>query len=116
MPGSAHDVAPSSAVGHFADALLADDLPRLSPERRRQTVLFIERRTQMLPSITRFGVRLIAAVIGATGAVIGRDRVRAAVLRLPLPLISDYPRLVRSLGYAYVWETWPETQVDGGTA
>ena len=27
----------------------------------------------------------------------------------PLPLLAEYPRLVRSLGYAFIWETWPDT-------
>ena len=31
----------------------------------------------------------------------------------PLPLLGEYVRLIRSLGYAYVWETWPQTRPTG---
>jgi len=109
--------APSTpqTVARFADGLLGSDLPLLSDERRRQAVDFIGRRVRVLPSVTRLGVLLIAAVVQVVGLVIGHDRTRRVVLALPLPLLSEYPRLVRSLGYAYIWETWPDTDVDGGT-
>lgn len=113
MSGSAIDSAPSTAMGRFADGLLAADLPGLADERRHQTVAFVERRADGLPSFTRFGVRVIALKVHLLGRLLGHERVRAAVLRFPLPLVSEYPRLVRSLGYAYVWETWPDTRVDG---
>jgi len=102
------------AVARFADGLLAADLPRLPEDRRRDAVDFIGRRLGVLPSITRFGVLVIAAVVHAVGALVGHARVRRLVLRLPLPLLAEYPRLIRSLGYAYIWETWPDTDVDGG--
>jgi hypothetical protein len=38
------------------------------------------------------------------------------VARTPLPLFGEYVRLIRSLGYAYVWETWPGTQPTGAAA
>ena len=69
---------------------------------------------RVLPSITRFGVLVIAGFVHAVGTLIGHDRIRRLVLRLPLPLLAEYPRLVRSLGFAYIWETWPDTDVDGG--
>jgi hypothetical protein len=116
MSGSANDAAPATPVGRFADGLLAHDLPALPVDRRSDTVRFIERRVAVLPSVTRFGVRLIGLVVDLAAKVIGRDRVRAVVLKLPLPLLSEYPRLVRSLGYAFVWETWPDTQFDGAVA
>ncbi len=115
MSGPAIDVVPATAVGRFADGLLADDLPELPGPQRAETVSFVERRITVLPSIMRFGVRTIAALVHGFGVVCGHDRARAVVLRLPLPLLSEYPRLVRSLGYAYVWETWPHTRVDGAT-
>lgn len=104
----------SASVARFADGLLAADLPDLAAERRAQAVEFIERRVAVLPSITRFGVLLIGRSVDLAGAVIGHERVRRMVLALPLPLLAEYPRLVRSLGYAFVWETWPDTAVDGG--
>ena len=103
-------------VARFADGLLASDLPRLSDERRADTVAFIGRRVRVLPSITRLGVMVIAAFVHALGSLIGHARARRGVLALPVPLLSEYPLLVRSLGYAYVWETWPDTEVDGGRA
>ena len=110
--------APSSTprtLARFADGLLETDLPLLAADRRAQAIEFIGRRVRVLPSITRFGVLAIGAGVHAVGLVIGHDRARRLVLRLPLPLVSEYPRLVRSLGYAFIWETWPDTNVDGGT-
>jgi hypothetical protein len=104
---------PSSAVGRFADGLLAADLPALDESRRRRTVEFIEQRVTVLPSVTRFGVRLIGTGVEVLSRLAGRRRVLDAVTSLPLPLVAEYPRLVRSLGYAYIWETWPATDVDG---
>lgn len=101
-------------VSRFADGLLGSDLPRLTEPRRRETVDFIGRRVQMLPSITRFGVLFIGAAVEMLGCLVGHGRARRLVVRLPLPLLAEYPRLVRSLGFAYVWETWPDTAVDGG--
>lgn len=102
-------------IARFADGLLAADLPGLDPARRRDAVGFIGRRVAVLPSITRFGVLVIGRTVDLAGTLIGHDRIRRIVVKLPLPLIAEYPRLVRSLGYAYVWETWPDTLVDGGS-
>lgn len=103
-------------VERFADGLLAADLPRLPDERRADAVAFIGRRVLVLPSITRLGVLVIALFVHVGGLLIGHGRARRVVLALPVPLLSEYPRLIRSLGYAYVWETWPDTAVDGGCA
>jgi hypothetical protein len=100
-------------VGRFATDLLASDLPALDPNRLRSAVGFVERRVAGLPSIMRFGVVTIGWFVDGASRLVGRSRTRRLVLRLRLPLISEYPRLVRSLGYAYVWETWPDTGVDG---
>ena len=54
-------------VARFADGLLAAELPRLADERRSETVEFIGRRVRVLPSITRLGVLLIAAVVHVLG-------------------------------------------------
>lgn len=104
-----------TAVGRFADDLLATDLPHLADDRRAAAVDFIGRRVAVLPSITRFGVLVIAGTVDVAARIVGRDRIRRIVLALPVPLLAEYPRLVRSLGYAYVWETWPDTRVDGSS-
>jgi hypothetical protein len=44
---------------------------------------------------------------------VGRRRVVRLLAARPLPVVGDYVRLVRSLTYAYVWETWPATAADG---
>lgn len=104
---------PSSAVERFAEILLASDLPGLTDDHLRRTVEFIERRVRVLPSITRFGVRAIGGTVDLVSRSIGQQRALTAITTLPLPLLAEYPRLVRSLGYAYIWETWPDTAVDG---
>ncbi len=105
---------PPRSVARFADGLLETDLPLLGHDRREETVEFIARRVQVLPSLMRFGVLTIGAVVDAVSLVVGRTAARRFVTNVPLPLVSEYPRLVRSLGYAYIWETWPDTNVDGG--
>ena len=104
---------PSSAVERFAEILLASDLPGLTDDHLRRTAEFIERRVEVLPSITRFGVRVIGGMVDVLGRSIGQQRVLTVVTTLPLPLLAEYPRLIRSLGFAYIWETWPDTAVDG---
>jgi hypothetical protein len=106
----------SPPVGRFADALLAIDLPDLDSSRRATVVGFIERRVTILPSFTRFGVTMIAFTLDAVSRVVGLDRVIRFVAAKPLPVLAEYPRLIRSLAYAYVWETWPSTTTSGGTA
>ena len=103
-------------VGGFADRLLAEDLPDLPHQRRAEVVGFVARRVDGLPSFTRFGVLLIGVVFRALLAVPGGWGLGRVVLRLPLPFVAEYPRLVRSLGYAYVREHWPSTTPTGGAA
>lgn len=103
----------ATSVARFADALLAADLPRLPQDRRGETVAFVERRVGSLPSVTRFGVRVIGAGVDMLTRLAGAQRTIRVVTALPVPLLAEYPRLVRSLGYAFVWETWPTTETDG---
>ena len=105
---------PADLVARFSDVLLAADLPDLPAERRREVTAFVGRRVDSLPSPMRVGLSAVAIVTGAAGAVVGRGRVVALLRRHPLPLAGDYVRLVRSLGYAYVWERWPDTGPRGG--
>lgn len=106
----------TSPVGRFADALLARDLPALEPVRRTDTVAFIERRVSSLPSVTRLGVVIISQGVDLVRRLAGTERTLDLATGLALPLLSEYPRLVRSLGYTYVWETWPGTATDGAAS
>ena len=69
-----------------------------------------------LPSFTRFGVVVISFAVDLIGRVVGLERAAALVTAKPLPLLAEYPRLVRSLGYAFIWETWPDTRPAGEPA
>jgi hypothetical protein len=100
-------------VGEFSDGVLAADLPCLPPERRAATVEFTRRRTAGLPSPMKLGVGVVATAVAAAGRFGGTARVARLLARRPLPVLGDYVRLVRSLGYAYIWETWPATAADG---
>ena len=106
----------SPPVGRFADALLAIDLPDLDPQRRATTIEFIEGRITTLPSFTRFGVVVIAFTLDAISRIVGLHRVISFVGSQPLPLLAEYPRLIRSLAYAFVWETWPATTSSGASS
>lgn len=103
----------SNSLARFADALFQHDLPGLPADARLQTVAFIERRVAVLPSVIRFGVSTIALFVGLVARVAGHGTAIRLVTSLPLPLLSEYPRLIRSLGYAFIWETWPTTQPNG---
>lgn len=111
-----HPVGFRSPVGRFADSLLARDLPALEVERRAGAIEFVERRVAALPSVTKLGVTSISWGVDLVRRVAGDERMLDLATRLPLPLWSEYPRLVRSLAYTYIWETWPQTQVDGASA
>jgi hypothetical protein len=106
----------SPPVGRFADALLAIDLPDLDAQRRATTITFIEARVAVLPSFTRFGVFAISFTLDAISRIVGLRRVISIVGSKPLPLLAEYPRLIRSLAYAFVWETWPSTTSSGAAS
>jgi hypothetical protein len=103
----------SLLVTVFADRFLTSELPGLPAARRKETVEFTCRRIDTMASVTRFGVFLVAGLHRAMLALPGGTRLSDLIVRLPLPLAGEYPRLLRSLGFAYVWETWPDTCVDG---
>lgn len=104
---------PAGLVARFSDALLAADLPALPDDRRREVTAFVGRRMAALPSPMRVGVSAVALATGAAGAVVGPERLVQLLRRRPVPPVGDYVRLVRSLGYAYVWDRWPATRPDG---
>ena len=100
-------------VGPFADMLLAADLPLLPDGRRAEAVRFVQRRVAVIPSLTRFGVTVIGMLFrGLIASPFGVSIARLLSSK-PVPVLGEYPRLVRSLGYAYIWDRWPETMPDG---
>jgi hypothetical protein len=99
--------------GPFADALLRLDLPALPEDRRDETVRFIERRMASLPEWMALGVSLLALAVRGIGTVAGHRRLAGLMTAHPLPVVGEYTRLNRSLGFAFVWETWPDTRPDG---
>jgi hypothetical protein len=103
-------------VGPFAERLLTLDFPSLPADRRAAAVAFTIRRVDGLPSVMRLGVTVIAALFRVLLALPGSDTTLRLVARTPLPLAGEYVRMVRSLGYAYVFETWPDTRADGSSA
>jgi hypothetical protein len=100
-------------VAPVADVVLRADLPGLPDDRRDRTVSFVVTRCDGLPSVMRLGVAVIAAVYRLLVALPGGDSAVRFLATKPLPLLGEYPRLIRSLAFALVWETWPETRPDG---
>lgn len=100
-------------VAPFARRLLSDDLPDLADDRLEAAVAFVERRVATLPSVMLLGVTALAVLFRLILALPGGWTLARGLLALPLPFVPEYPRLVRSLAYAYVWETWPTTSPTG---
>ena len=103
-------------VGPFAERLLALDLPELPQPRREDAIRFTTRRIDGLPSVMRIGVMMIAALLRVVLVIPGNDAMVRFLARTPLPLFGEYVRLIRSLGYAFIWETWPDTRPSGAAA
>lgn len=106
---------PPGPVTTFCDELVRRDLPDLPADRRAEVVAFTRRRIAGLPSPMRLGVGVVAVLVGSAGRVVGLPRVAAFLAARPLPVLGEYVRLIRSLVYAYVWETWPATAPTGGS-
>jgi hypothetical protein len=104
---------PRGLIADFCEQVVAHDLPELPPQRRRAVVDFTSRRLGGLPSPMRVGVGVVATVVGGVGRLAGTARVAGALGDHPLPITGEYVRLVRSLAYAYIWETWPDTAATG---
>jgi hypothetical protein len=104
---------PRGLVGEFCDRVVAHDLPELPPDRRRAVVEFAGRRIAGLPSPMKLAVGVVAGAVGGAGRLAGATRVAGLLADHPLPVAGEYVRLVRSLAYAYVWETWPDTSSTG---
>ena len=99
-------------VAPVVERIIPLDLPALPRDRLAAAVGFTCRRIATLPGLLRAGV-LAVAVLHRSLLAVGGERALAALTAHPLPIIGEYPRLVRSLALAYVWETWPGTRPDG---
>jgi hypothetical protein len=104
---------PPRTVAAFSDRLLAHELPGLPGAQRAEVVAFVGRRVAGLPSPMRLGVGVVATFVDGIGRLAGADRLARLVGQHPLPVVGEYARLVRSLAFAYVWDTWPATAPDG---
>jgi hypothetical protein len=107
---------PAGPFGRFADDLLTIELPDLPSDRRAETVAFVSRRAAQAPTPLRLGIIALALGTGAAARLVGAPRTVAFLRGTSLPLVGEMSRLVRSLGFAYVWETWPSTSETGATA
>jgi hypothetical protein len=101
------------ALGQFANRLLTIELPELPEAVRADTVTFVCRRANQMPSPLRVGLVLICTGVGLAERAAGLDRTTRLVQGSRLPLVGELPRMVRSLAFAYIWETWPDTSPSG---
>lgn len=106
-------LAPTVAAS-TCDIVLSHDFPDLTDDRRRVVTSFVVDRLRDLPGPMRWGVLVIATTIDLV-RLVSSDRVIVRLSRLSLPLVGEYFRLIRSLSYAYVWETWPDTTPSGSS-
>lgn len=99
--------------GRFARRVLAVELPELPDDRLDQTVSFVCQRAAQTPGPLRLGVTVLAVAVGGAERFVDRRRLTAWLRRTSLPFIGELARMVRSLGFAYVWETWPSSTATG---
>ncbi|MFP5489717.1 MAG: hypothetical protein ACLGHQ_15600 [Acidimicrobiia bacterium] len=110
---SRHPLSVEGGFGVFADSLLGVELPDLPEDRRRETVAFVCRRAHEVPTPLRLGVATLSLLTGTAQRVVGVDRTTAFLRATTLPFVGELARMVRSLGLAFVWETWPTTTPTG---
>lgn len=100
-------------VRPFADHLLRRELPGVEAPARAEVVGFVGRRVTELPSPLLAGVAVLAAAFRLLLLLPGGRFVIDLVSDHPLPGVGEYPRLIRSLVLAHVFETWPSRRADG---
>lgn len=106
-------LAPAGTFGRFAQRLLAAELPDLPDLARDDTVRFVCRRAGQMPGPLRLGVTGLTLGVGIAQRLAGEQRTDDLLRRTELPLLGELARMVRSLGFTYVWETWPDTSPTG---
>lgn len=99
--------------GAFSDRLLALELPDLPNDRRAETVSFVCGRCQTVPSPLKLGIATLTIAVGLSQRVLGNDRTTVFLQGTSLPFVGELARIVRSLGFTFVWETWPATSPTG---
>jgi hypothetical protein len=104
------------SFGRFADELLHIELPDLSDTARSDTVRFVCRRANQVPSPLRLGITVLSLALAAGQRALGVQRTTRLLRATSLPLVGELARMVRSLGLAYIWETWPDTSPTGMAA
>ena len=100
----------------FADSLLAVELPDLPEDRRCASVAFVWRRALEVPTPLRLGVATLSLATGLAQRLVGVERTTTFLRGTTLPFVGELARMVRSLGLAFVWETWPTTSPTGAPA
>lgn len=100
----------------FADSLLAVELPDLPDDRRRETVAFVCRRALEVPTPLRLGVTALSVGVAVGHRLAGVERTTGFLRVTALPFVGELARMVRSLGLAFVWETWPSSSATGAPA
>lgn len=108
-----HALDAEGPFGRFAARVLAAELPDLPDARAADTVGFVCRRAAQTAGPSRLGVIVLAALVGASERAIDPATSTAFLRTTSLPFVSELARLVRSLAFAYVWETWPDTSPNG---
>ena len=109
-------LASDGGLGQFADHLLTIELPDLPPDAREDTVAFVCRRANQMPSPLRLGLVLVCTGVALAQRAVGIERSTRFLQGSRLPLLGELPRMVRSLGFAFIWETWPDSSPSGGRA
>ena len=99
--------------GVFADRLLALELPDLPDDRRADAVEFTCRRADEVPSPLKLGISILTGGVGLAQRVVGVDTTTSYLQGTSLPFVGELSRMVRSLGFAFIWESWPNTSPTG---
>jgi len=99
--------------GVFAERLLALELPDLPDDRRADAVEFTSRRANEVPSPLKLGISVLTAAVGLAQRVLGNDAVTSFLQDTSLPFVGELARMVRSLAFAFIWESWPNTSPTG---
>ena len=59
------------------------------------------------------GVTALMTAVGLLQRVIGLDRTTRFLQTTSLPFVGELARMARSLGFAFIWESWPDTSPTG---